>query len=737
MMRSTARKYPKEVWSKFSIVVRDASKLRRTDRQRRQKSGVYEAFEHRRLRTRLSKLSEGLMIAAGAEIARRWPGLAWSLCMPYLKSQSAVKKRIGLSSLLGLDKRHADRVLKLICEDPTLLRCGAGRRGSRFGASATFPARRIFRRFAKHASAQSLAATEAAICSFVPTKEKTIWRFAHHYFMGTTRWNGALSKHMIYPRTIFAAQYALFDAFPRSRMTDQTRDWFGVLCRKFGPIKSILKEPPSSISGVVSSSIPENRALGLSDKGWLRVIMNSASVNSKRRWSRGVMTLMESTPQMFSAQLQRAAHRHPPRFAHLATKIPLSSNRDYIGAIIRALGETKPPANAPPEWAMAHSALIEMVLARFAPMCNDREIAVAVGWLFNNRAAESWSNDAIHGILEIARFHSDPDPAITSVFSSGGKLGESKPDFVLTAINCARGVAAVAISSLLWNNTTWLPVLQPAISHFEEDPHPSVRIAATRIAVPMLNINKTEAVRLFLSLNSHPNDEVLLGHELSEFLGYTLISHFDELRPILERMMASAIGEVAKRGAEWATLTYLHTGKMKKEVDSCLVGSVSLRTGVATILARELSAGRCDDISLGWSATLLDDADESVRRTIANTFWRAEFYMRPYAHQIFTNFIKSHAFGANIGHALHGLKSTTASLTGFADLIHATVDRLSEAALTAGPDVGLSSQYLPDVLLRLYEQSESDPASRRRCLDVLDKALEDRLGYDMTKAVDQ
>src|ERR1019366_1802851 len=66
--------------------------------------------------------------------------------------------------------------------------------------------------------------------------------------------------------------------------------------------------------------------------------------------------------------------------------------------------------------------------------------------------------------------------------------------------------------------------------------HPSIRIAATRVSVPMLNIDKAEAVRLFLSLNSHPNDEVLRGHELSEFLGYALIGHFDELRPILERM---------------------------------------------------------------------------------------------------------------------------------------------------------------------------------------------------------
>jgi hypothetical protein len=266
--------------------------------------------------------------------------------------------------------------------------------------------------------------------------------------------------------------------------------------------------------------------------------------------------------------------------------------------------------------------------------------------------------------------------------------------------------------------------------------HPSIRIAATRVSVPMLNIDKAEAVRLFLSLNSHPNDEVLRGHELSEFLGYALISHFDELRPILERMMASAIGEVAKRGAEWAVLMYLHTGKMKMEVDSCLVGSGSQRAGIATILSRELPAGRCDDTCLRWSAALLDDADESIRRTIAITFWQSELYVRPYAHQMFGLFIKSRAFNANIENALRGLKETTVPLTGFAGIIHATVDRLTEAASALGANTGSSSQDLADVLLRLYEQSESDPATRRKCLDVLDKALEDRLGYNITKAVD-
>jgi hypothetical protein len=228
--------------------------------------------------------------------------------------------------------------------------------------------------------------------------------------------------------------------------------------------------------------------------------------------------------------------------------------------------------------------------------------------------------------------------------------------------------------------------------------------------------------------------EVLRGDALSEFLSYTLISDIGNLAPIIHRMLASAIDKVTERGAEWAILTYLHTRNMRAEVTLCISGSIPHRLGLAAILARELATDRCDVSAIGWSLTLLNDSDENVRRTMASTFLQPEFYKRPDARATLINFTGSNAFAANVDNVLHGLKETTVPLIGFADAIHAIVARLGELATTSAD--GMSTYYLPNVLLRLYEQAESDPATRQRCLDILDKALQDRLGYDMTKAVD-
>jgi hypothetical protein len=247
-------------------------------------------------------------------------------------------------------------VLALLCDKPKLLGCGANRLGSRYGAPMTFPARRILRRFGPIAAGKTLAAIEDSIRSYIPLKEKRNWQFAHDFYIGTTRQGGTASAHHIYPRSIFASQYLLLHSFPIARMTGETCDWFGVLSRKFGPVNLILKEPPTSGGGIVMSSIPEERALRLSDESWLRVIGNESVNTSNRFFSRRRTCMFESTPEMFSRQFQRAAQRDPSRFARLAMKAPRRVRVEYVAALVSAMGQNKPPEMAPPGWMLKYSA---------------------------------------------------------------------------------------------------------------------------------------------------------------------------------------------------------------------------------------------------------------------------------------------------------------------------------------------------------------------------------------------
>jgi hypothetical protein len=94
------------------------------------------------------------------------------------------------------------------------------------------------------------------------------------------------------------------------------------------------------------------------------------------------------------------------------------------------------------------------------------------------------------------------------------------------------------------------------------------------IALALIGTDETEAIRYCLSVNSCSNDEVLRAGELARFLRHTLGAHHIELANIVQRMIESKIDDVAKRGAQWAILTYLHCGGLKNEVLKCLNGTI-------------------------------------------------------------------------------------------------------------------------------------------------------------------
>jgi hypothetical protein len=733
-MRTVARRRPRAVWSALWPVVKRCEALRRRWRTRPANSGMVD-FNDRQARARLAQVAEELVVAAGKRLACQNPELIWRLCRSHLDSGSRVHQRIALKALAGLPNEHADRVLGLLVEMPVLLQCGATKYGSRFRASATFPARRIIRRFSSHAGAGIVESVEHTVCSLIPRCEKELWRYAHDVFMGSTG-RGTIDKCSIYPRTIFATQYVLLSAFDAAHLTSRGLDWRGVLERRFGAIESVLKQPPRSWGGFIGSSIPEERAGRLSDQSWLQLMRSEKVSSDLRVRGRRSRELVESSPELFARQLERAAERDPSRFASLLRRAPTNTRASYVAAIVGALGRDKPPEKAPADWAPAPVALVEAALTRFAAALADRQVALDYCWLLHHRADEPWSNERVAELVDLARSHPDPTGMEATIHDGMGATGAWKPNYTQTAINCVRGVAACAVSSLLWSDPTRLLVLQPAIDALADDPHPSVRIAATRIALPMLNMDRDQAITYCLKVNSHTFDAVLEGYELSEFFKYTLPTHFPRLEPLLRRMLSSEIDSVAKRGAEWSMALHLHDGRMGPDLESMVTGRLAHRQGMAEVLSRELVENPLCGISELLLTKLLNDAEKGVRDSAARLFWHPEFFQQQHAARLLEAFARSIAFVEESSDALHGLKETTARLDTFADAIGLMVDRIASIDKTSPGAPAFVGHSLPDVLLRLYEQSEAGSPARRRCLDFLDVALRDRIAYDLLPKIE-
>jgi hypothetical protein len=646
-----------------------------------------------------------------------------------------MNQRVALKALAGMPPSRADDILKLLAERPPLLTCGAVKYGSRMRAAATFPARRLIRRFAAAAKAEVVIAAEKSVRSVVPLAEIRNWRYAHERFMGGLPWSS--SKCSIYPRTLFATQYALLSAFPENVLSVEGEDWRGVLSRKFGPVSAVLKEPPRSWAGSVTSPIPQSRALRMSDRSWMRLVQSERISPENRFRGRRGHELQESTPELFARQLQLAAHLEPSRFAELAMKFPLTVRTDYLSAILNALSKEKPPEKENVGWSEAPAAAIEAVMTRFAFALDDRQLAMHSCWVLHNRPEEPWTAATINRLVEMARSHPDPARGEAAVFDGGGASDALKPNYPATAINCVRGVAAWAVASLLFSDPKRLPLLRPAIDAFIHDPHPSVRIAATRIALPLLNLDRDGAVEYCVTLNSMEDDSVLEGHELSQFLGYSLRSHFNHLEPLLRRMLISDRDPIAERGAEWVTLCYLYDGRLGEDLQEMLTGRLAHRKGVAQVLSRELVRGSLISNGDEILVQLLDDPDKDVQGTAARVFWHPEIYELPNARHLLEAFARSGAAVRELDAVFHGLNETSARIDHFADAIGQLVERLLSVKANGADNPMFATFSLPDVLLRLYEESEPESGARKRCLDYFDAALRGGLAFDLLQKIER
>src|SRR5262249_22786029 len=149
-----------------------------------------------------------------------------------------------------------------------------------------------------------------------------------------------------------------------------------------------------------------------------------------------------------------------------------------------------------------------------------------------------------------------------------GESGD-RPDVAMSSINCVRGSAAGAIESALFDRRDRLGMLQPAVDSLLNDPHPAVKAAAVGLALPLYNIDRGVAVEAFLKACSHQDDGVLLAYDLNHVLRYTILDFADRVRPLIERMVASSIGKVAKTGAAWAALAWSHKGLMEDVTREC------------------------------------------------------------------------------------------------------------------------------------------------------------------------
>lgn len=732
-LQSVAREYPQETWDHL---VPHIERLTLID------AGPYDARlnkwqEHRYRKGGIIEMERGvveLAILAGRQFAAKYPDLFLARTRPLEESSSQIIQEILIETYSDLPPSHADQGIEWLLADTSHFALGTG-----FNEPQWNPAKRLIAALSPYCTEKLFRRLEEATVHFHAPNER---REAEYYLKG---WKDGYFGHYW-----GKAQYFLLPALDEARVSQATKDLIDVLHRKFANYsEDRFLRIGRSRGGFVGSKLDPNLEK-ISNQAWLEIIC-SQKVREPNRGD-GIQAtpdhVLETSVRQFSSSLEKAAKRQPERFAQLALRFPADVDTAYIAAILDGCSQKTPEASLSDEikksWRPACVETIEAVLEKFQAG-EDREAAISFCYLISKRHEEQWSDATLARLVHYAQNHSDLEAGKLNI-DCNKSAGEATVDTLFqNTINCVRGVAAGAIRQLLWEHPKLFSKLRPAIESLVRDHHPAVRMAAAEMLLPVLNIDKDQAVEWYVTACSE-DLRVATAPRGSEFYNYTIPSHLAKIGPIIRQMVLSPIDEVAEEGARQVAARWIFQGCFAEELQICQAGTVPQRQGIAKAAAHLLHTSSHTETCQKLLRPLLNDPDKAVREELHHLFDRYPETMDAAVCKPFLlEYINSQAFADDPELFIWGLKDFTGSVLFLADTIFSMCEAFCSAIPGESRNIGTTipraiSETIP-LLLRLYEHAlaEENNEISNRCLDIWDVLFKNRVGVtrELTMAIEQ
>ncbi|MFL5846260.1 MAG: hypothetical protein ACJ762_16350 [Solirubrobacteraceae bacterium] len=435
------------------------------------------------------------------------------------------------------------------------------------------------------------------------------------------------------------AQFTLLDAMDPSRRSELGRRRLLEWQRKFGTDKP--PEPSGVQGGMVGSPIPSDATRKMRDWQWLRAFDRYDSDDSGRR------DFLKGGAHQLSQELEGRAKEDPARFIGLAAQMRDDTHVYYFDALLRGVAGSEHDVSL-----AATRVLIERCHQLPGRPCG-RWIAHP---LQRHRGAP-----LPHDLAEILSWYAinDPDPPEVSEDFSGDISDEERVE--LQGLNSVRGSVAYEVAVHIHSHEENVGPFMAAIEALVHDVSAAVRGMTVRTLTALMRHQSSRAVDLFVDLASHPDDRILAGRETHEFLRYAAREHFDILRPVLERMVASDLPVIRTRGAVQAAIVGLDGEHGQDLVERCLRGDEAHRLGVAQVNAANITQARYRSRCEEQLAGAFDDDDEKVRTAASTVFRELSELNFADADELVDAFLSSRAFDAEGSQALlHGLEMADA-----------------------------------------------------------------------------
>ena len=598
-----------------------------------------------------------------------------SVIEPIWESPFETVQYLLTKSMASNGSSFAEEAIDHLCQEPERLKIGYT--SDSFGAT-----RRLIESVSPFCSDEKLEQLETLLLGYYPEFEK--------------------SKEG--RRSYGYAQFSLLSGIAEARRSEKVERRLGELRRKFGKEEP---DPPIPIrTGAVQSPIPENAAEMMSDDQWLAAILQHESEHGN--WQRGPFV---GGAYELATVLEGQVRRDPNRFAELVLTFPDDANVSYFGAVLRGISDADLDAEVVLRACERCRQIGSSEVGRFicAPIANVGHVELPP------RALDLVSWYAIE----------DPDPKEELWRKPATPQGEPYygGGILEHGINTVRGSAAGAMAKLIEDDPKRAAYLQPVLKRMVQDTSIAVRSCVAQALIPVLRYDRDLAVELFRRL-CNTEDVLLHTPFIERFMYFALQTHFQELAPILERMVHSVIPDVATTGARQACLAALDIEEAASLANSCLSGSEAHRLGAAQIFAANVLTGTYRSFCEDTLISLFRDPSDEVRAKAARCFLGFEGSQMEGFDNLVMQFVNSEAFPDNCNILFMALERSTAKLP---DVTLSACERFIDVAGMAASDISTRQAGDADVVakltLRTYQQSV-DEAIRARSLDLIDKLME-------------
>ncbi|HVC76344.1 MAG TPA: hypothetical protein VND96_07500 [Candidatus Micrarchaeaceae archaeon] len=498
-------------------------------------------------------------------------------------------------------------------------------------------------------------------------------------------------------------QFRLLTAFATSRLSQGGRNRRAELERKFGPHTEPVEE--AITTGSVQSPIPDQAAVHMSDKDWMRAMQKHRgpmSFDARQPLKGGAMELAHLFQAQFKGQ--------PERFVSLAASLPDGLNKSYYLAAL--WGSTEVIDRVP-------MAMTWQVFRRYQDIA-DPEVEKYLVRLAERGFSGGVPDDVLTVVVRVATGATDPDHDawLDADPYSGQRVFGGSPD--TAAMNSTRGSGALALAAALRTDPALAEQLAHHLDSIASDPIIAVRAAAAHFVLPILDSNQGRAISLLERIVSGGPDELLGGRGMVACLDHILRRRPDVVVPLVRRMVASASEPVALAGGQLAAVAWL---LRLEPTELWTSGETGARAGAIYVIARQARyldfAERCTPHLM----RAFSDPDMKIREAAAQAFWNLDAEQLERMEDICIGFLESASGDDQLGVLLHEMDRSRALMPRVIEAIGRTLLRDAGEKLT---DIRFAeagqAQTAAELIVRIYSTTE-DRKEQSIYLDLLDELL--------------